>query len=184
MKNSADSKTASAYVVSKFYRVPCVWIDNFIGHKSVWVPVIGPMHDDLEHINFNPRHWHIDWRFAQEKLIPNFLVDPYARVVCKDLYGGRTHQAQTKGPEMMRRKMRREWPAYPFDKVAKAWLPNLCEAYKNHRMKGMVCPHRGIPLEGCPRDGDVVTCPGHGLRWNIKTGEMVRSSPSATDSER
>ena len=23
------------------------------------------------------------------------------------------------------------------------------------------------------RDGDVVTCPGHGLRWNVKTGELV-----------
>jgi hypothetical protein len=172
------------FEVGKFYRVPCVWINEFWGAKNIWIPVIGPMHEDADLINFKPRHWHIDWRFAPKRVVPTFPGQIYGTVLCKDLRGDAI--AETKGPELKLRKMQREWPTYPFKQVESVWLPKLREAFKGHRLKGMVCPHRGIPLQGCPQDGDVVTCPGHGLRWNIKTGELVPSpcaTPSPTSTE-
>ena len=36
-----------------------------------------------------------------------------------------------------------------------------------------VCPHRGGPLSEGPLSGDVVTCPLHGSRFNVKTGAVT-----------
>lgn len=35
------------------------------------------------------------------------------------------------------------------------------------------CPHRGGPLSEGPVDEDVVTCPWHGSRFNIKSGDVL-----------
>ncbi len=35
---------------------------------------------------------------------------------------------------------------------------------------GNTCPHRGGPLGEGELDGDVVTCPWHGWRFNVETG--------------
>jgi hypothetical protein len=72
---------------------------------------------------------------------------------------------------LRRRKCHREFPEYP--RVLAGWMNALEKSCADLTMRNMTCPHRGMPLESCPRDGDVVTCPGHGLRWNVKTGEMV-----------
>jgi nitrite reductase/ring-hydroxylating ferredoxin subunit len=40
------------------------------------------------------------------------------------------------------------------------------------------CPHAGGPLSEGPLDGDVVTCPWHGSRFDVKTGALL--APPAT----
>ena len=35
------------------------------------------------------------------------------------------------------------------------------------------CPHAGGPLSEGPLAGDVVTCPWHGSRFNVKTGAVL-----------
>ena len=35
------------------------------------------------------------------------------------------------------------------------------------------CPHRGGPLAEGPVEGDAVTCPWHGSKFNIKTGAVL-----------
>lgn len=35
------------------------------------------------------------------------------------------------------------------------------------------CPHQGGPLARGELDGDVVTCPWHAWRWNVRTGRAV-----------
>jgi nitrite reductase/ring-hydroxylating ferredoxin subunit len=35
------------------------------------------------------------------------------------------------------------------------------------------CPHRGGPLSGGPTDGEVVTCPWHGSKFNVKSGDVL-----------
>jgi 3-phenylpropionate/trans-cinnamate dioxygenase ferredoxin component len=35
------------------------------------------------------------------------------------------------------------------------------------------CNHMGGPLEKGTLEGDVVTCPLHGSKWNVKTGTLV-----------
>lgn len=42
------------------------------------------------------------------------------------------------------------------------------------------CPHAGAALSGGEADGTVVTCPGHGSRFDICTGERLRG-PADTD---
>lgn len=40
------------------------------------------------------------------------------------------------------------------------------------------CPHAGGPLAEGPLEGEVVTCPWHGSRFNVKTGAVL--GPPAT----
>ncbi len=44
------------------------------------------------------------------------------------------------------------------------------------------CPHAGAALSGGEVESGVVTCPGHGSRFDIRTGERVRG-PADTDAE-
>jgi hypothetical protein len=188
VKGVADSYF-HAYEVGKFYRVPCIKTTKrcSYGHGA-FVPIIGPEHADAEFLNFPHSHWHIDWRFASAQVFsrahwghlrPSSHV--YAVVLQRWAWGSPLYNhAFIEGDVVMKRmKCKRVLPPYPF-KDAK-WLPKLEAAFASARMTGMVCPHKGLPLEGCPLDGDVVQCPGHGLRWNIKTGELV-TSPCATNS--
>ena len=43
-----------------------------------------------------------------------------------------------------------------------------------------ICPHAGSPLSGGDLDSGVVTCPAHGSRFDVCTGERVRG-PADTD---
>ena len=37
-----------------------------------------------------------------------------------------------------------------------------------------VCNHMGGPLEKGTLDGNVVTCPLHGSKWDVRTGKLVK----------
>lgn len=39
------------------------------------------------------------------------------------------------------------------------------------------CPHRGGPLSEGEWDGDSVTCPWHGARFSLETGEQLAGPP-------
>lgn len=185
------TETAEKYAVGKSYEVPCVkairghrW-DRLFGGE--WVPVIGPEHRDGEIIGFPYLHYHIDWRFASKRLFKR-ASQRYSFVAPMDdrnVYNRVLHRwpIQNKqetmedpfhsgGIVLRRRKCQREFPDYPRDLAT--WLPALEKSCAGLTMQNMTCPHRGMPLASCPREGDVVTCPGHGLRWNVKTGELVQ----------
>ena len=73
---------------------------------------------------------------------------------------------------LIKSQLKAEYPEYP---PSVEWLRALEEAYKDQTLKpGLICPHRGAPLEGMVPDSEgSVTCPLHGLRWNIETGRMA-----------
>lgn len=55
------------------------------------------------------------------------------------------------------------------------WHKLLERAYESVKLPSCLkCPHRGMSLKNLPQDehGNVV-CNGHGLKFNLKTGEMV-----------
>lgn len=181
-----------AFEVGKFYKVPCIKTVERLkdGYRPYWcgewVPVMGPLHRDVGPVNFPWLHWHVDLRFVSAKVYAELnkvwhgspFATPLQKFSLKWETGGpqgmgeRTDDSFVDGDVVERRlKCKRQFPAYPFTKAK--WLSKLAGELKDVRMQGMVCPHRGIPLNGCPLDGDVVTCPGHGLRWNVKTGEVV-----------
>lgn len=167
-------------VVGRMYLVPCVRVEEH-GNLFVpqgWVPVTGPKHEDMEHVGFPWAHWHYDFRF---------LADRQLRVLSKHTYGhvlgavrfNLEHTAIPEvgsAPELRRMKCRRELPPYPHREVEQAWGPGLRAACADKVVTCGKCPHRGLPLESLPREPgtNVVTCPGHGLRWDLATGRLVQ----------
>ena len=79
------------------------------------------------------------------------------------------------------RRLNGEYPEYPSEFMAEHWLPELEEAYRHHRIKqSLVCPHKGGDLAGSRVVNGTVTCPLHGLRWDLRTGKLA---PRADDEE-
>lgn len=155
-------------VIGRYYRVPCVDVPMWNG----MVPVFGPLHEDREIIGFPEEHWHIDWRF-----VPSAFIDQRtSRGVVHGLVV--SWKNARGGIVMLRRKCRREmpdFPTHPHSGREVFWLRDLEANHRGARLKcGRICPHRGLPLAGCPVKDGVVVCPGHGLAWNVDTGELVR----------
>lgn len=171
----------SELTIGKFYSVPTV--HGLFGYKWDDWPVLGPAHDDQEIIGFPYVHYHYDFRF--------FNADQWAFAL---RYTGGTPNKMVMShnpdcPEtklgaiaFRRRKCAREYPRFPLPtyKGKWGWLPALIEKYKDAVVKDWICPHRGASLRGLPVDeAGCVTCPLHGLRWNIETGQMAERSRGA-----
>ncbi len=175
-------------IIGRIYLVMCVKVsiesDKYRYGHGGWVPIIGPMHDDLEYIGIRQRHYHIDWRFAnfddddcpveQARKFGRFISDMQVMSV----------------PELRRRKCQRDpgefpthLPDYSDKRIAVHFIRTLETAYRDVKLKPgcMICPHRGISLAGVTEKDGVRVCPGHGLAWRMKTGEL---SPRVTATEK
>lgn len=165
-----------AGVVGVFYRVPCVRVPfGFYGLK--WVPVIGPKHRDLD-LNVDWEHWHVDWRFVPESTLRqagSLILDgsPHGKVISNDspTFGEHSLHGQ---PEMKRRLCRRVMPDFPA-RPRPAWAAmEQAQRARCDRLKdGHTCPHRGIDLRPFAKADGTAICPGHGLRWDLRTGELL-----------
>lgn len=169
----------ATFQLGNFYDVPAVRVNVWRGFAG-WIPVVGPKHEDAEIVAFPWQHFHIDWRFASKRVLRNAISyrDPpipslaYASVVqCPDSYDRKVIE---EGPVLKRMKCKRELPTYPADRAP--WIPQLEQKFACAKLIAGKCPHRGIPVESMIRDGDVLTCPGHGLRFNATTGELMPRS--------
>lgn len=165
--------------LGRYYKVPAVLVDDWRGFTG-WIPVIGPMHEDAQIIGFPYPHFHIDWRFARldiyqsshrrdsfslrsdERFVYNWTVQ------CPNRHGERVI---LRGPEPRYMRFKRELPRFPHE--AASWMSKLTETYACAKLIDGVCPHRGIPVSAMIRNGDVLTCPGHGLKWHAITGEAI-----------
>lgn len=148
--------------LGKFYMVPCTMLA-----PTRWVPIIGPWHEDVEDVGFVAHHYHRDMRFINQSEIF------YPGQPCQDLQ----RVVTTAGPVAYRRmKMKREMPDFPtHDRkgMLVEFIGRLESRFKAHKLTCKVCPHRGMSLDGLPvKDGKVI-CNGHGLRWNVETGELA-----------
>ena len=175
MAKSPPIETATNVRVGKYYSVPCVYWNNYRFH----VPIIGPLHEDVEHINFPHAHWHIDWRFVRAYWYQSLVkykhpVPVFAVVVCQKNTVGAVSRMNTR----LKREMPEFQTAYSRDGEDKhpvPWLSSLEDAYAGSTLKpGLVCPHRGLPLAGCPVVDGAVVCPGHALKWDVTTGKLIR----------
>jgi hypothetical protein len=149
--------------VGGFYQVPCIrhsYADD--SPKRGWIPVIGPVHDDADVINFKHRHLHRDTRFTAEGL--DYLQGRLTRLTKVERVDDLRWDGTQLEYAMKRRKCRRHadcWHPVSFTKPLEA----------HHRRCRIgadgLCPHRGIPVALGHRmaDGSIV-CAGHGLRWS------------------
>lgn len=162
--------------VGRHYLVRC--IKNRANGR--WYPVLGPAHADPDLAPIaGPAaamlHYHYDARFmrlgdvgisTRRKMLARGLAVEAALLSAVHLVFSDTSLT------FRRRRCLREMPPHH------AHLPTLEETHAADTLRGAckVCPHRGIPLASLPAVDGVVTCPGHGLRWNVATGALVRGS--------
>jgi len=170
------SELTSGPIVGKYYLVPCVQTFN-----GLWWPIIGPKHEDAEYINFPHQHYHYDLRFFGARQLTYTQANNYKSLRDKGVrYALLMIALEGKlkdGITEKRLRCKRPMPSFPIAHPVTAqqttWFPKLEEAYKDKKLTCLRCPHRGLPLNGLPvKDGKVI-CPGHGLQFNIETGELV-----------
>lgn len=161
----------SPLVIGRFYSVPCI---NALVWNLGMTPIIGPLHEDKEHIGFDDMHWHIDWRFVSawqlSRLSGSGRIPVQAKVISQKNTAGQIVERRLKCKREMP-----EFPLRPYGKNVVHWLEDLETAQENSRLKcGMICPHRGLPLAGCPVNDGIVVCPAHGLAWDVESGALVK----------
>lgn len=166
-------------VIGTYYAVPCMFVEpgrcrlaSFIP-SSGWLPVLGPQHEDAEHLNFPHQHYHIDWRFVPER---NFARSSSrwssrsAMVLTSTSERLKLHGS----PVLKRRKCLREMPTFPESPGPRWAALERAQFERCSKLKpGNICPHRGIDLTPFAMADGTAICPGHGLRWNLKTGDLM-----------
>lgn len=172
--------------IGKRYWVPTVVSTLNPKHLRV-VPVVGPLHEDAEFISFPDRHWHPDRRFVSEAWLKDnernhwaVVLTPYPTNRNLGPFGGvpsKDNEPLVTLGERRLLKCKRLIDSFGHlrdREVAIPWTAKLERAYRNERLRKMICPHRGISCVGviAESDGGVV-CPGHGLKWNRESGSLM-----------
>lgn len=179
-------ETVSNPVVGQYYMVPCIFSSRcaMAGRSHYYWPVIGPWHVDAE-LDFPHWHYHFDFRFFTDKEMAiynaperNFARVQLAETIGHDDNGKKIYSAEAMMVTRRRIKMLRQMPEFPvrIDPLGprKMKFVRKAEAQCRHlRMKCMICPHRGMPLTGQPIKDGAIVCNGHGVKWNVETGEMI-----------
>lgn len=178
-------ETVSNPVVGQVYLVPCIFSGNcaMAGRSHHYWPIIGPWHEDVS-LGFEHWHYHFDFRFFTDMEMASYNTPArnFARVQLSATVGHNDNGQKIYSDEALpvsrrRMKMLRQMPEFPksLDPTGrKMEFVRKAEAQCRHlRMKCMVCPHRGMPLTGMPIKDGAIVCNGHGVKWNVETGEMI-----------
>lgn len=172
-----DIRTVDTVEAGTAYLVPTLNVRTW----KMSVPILEPEHDDIDVIRFPQTHWHIDWRFTTEAFLDHYTrvqATKHSRIVPPDqrftgLIIVRSHQGEVMTDGTVTTASltcRRQSPDFPV-----TWFTSELEnRYSQAKAKNMICPHRGINLRGQPIECGRVTCPGHGLQFDIESGELVR----------
>lgn len=160
--------TTSPPVVGQRYLVPTVFYP-WHGIRKAW-PVMGPRHEDGEHLGFYDEHYHVDIRFVS----PSDLARLTKWMDAGEVAARFPLFSQNEAPHPSRvwrsRICHRASNDYPLhNRRINQGLERLRSAYAGRRCgknaEGLlVCPHKGFVLNSLARDerGRVV-CPLHGL---------------------
>jgi hypothetical protein len=166
-------------IVGRYYLVPTV-LYPWYRDKRPW-PVFLPKHNDTEHLNFHPVHYHVDPRFVAKAVFENAAWgkrDSFAAFQGAPLsqrsYDGKDGSAPH--PDIVWRKLQCKRASIPY-RFHKEIGERLTPAFAGRQCKrartGWVCPHKNVPLGSfAPVDG-VITCPLHGLRVDATTGVVL-----------
>jgi len=168
MKNVEDAKEV---IVGKRYLVNTVEVlpeQYYHWWNGGIVPVLGLAHEDADLIGIKDRHFHIDWRFVPLKNWERGLGFLYQKN--HSMQGAVLWEYNPMGPVTRKALLcRRTHDVFPIVQFTK----QLQKTFADKKSDCRTCPHRGISLVGAPVNFGAVVCPGHGLAWNIETGELA-----------
>lgn len=170
------NKLKTEAVVGQKYIVPTIklidWI-LFLSFKGNFLPVLLPPHNDREVISGSNLHYHIDFRFVSENFFKHYMKNSAER---KAIFVFPVEEKELSYKELICRRKQItikslisdlfiDWQV--FRKIEK-----LCE---KRIMKAMICPHKGTNLNSCEIINDCVQCPMHGLKWDVKSGNLIKN---------
>lgn len=166
---------AKEVLVGAQYWVPGIEASLWAGAQSRWWPVLGQPHHDGDYIKARGRHFHFDVRFLPDDLFPLSVNGGQAKVVTpQDMMVKIKVCGVTPHPIIWQEAAcYRQMPDFPS--WLAPWACDLAAGYKDATvLEGNLCPHQRFCLNGLPQDAaGNVTCPGHGLRWNLQTGRAA-----------
>jgi len=135
-------------------------------------PVFSDFHKDNKQDNLlEEEHYHIDWRFMEEK-----YVEEHRKHNQKLSNKWKNTNAEYYSPIMKREmigEVYKEWMYLRDFDIPEIDNSSLRIRLKRSRMRNFICPHHGTNLKSCKAINNVLVCPQHGLKWNVKTGELV-----------
>ena len=180
-------------IVGQTYLVPCVF-----GHYSYlgkvkdmdqWWPILRPSHEDSKYVEQTrtiwkknieveemyyeadptmSHHYHIDPRFAPASM---YTRDEQER---QDWHNTVTIESAVEWQEL---KCVRDMPTQVlYESLGKQFV----EDHKDKKLKCMRCPHKGMILSSIPDIDGIITCPGHGLKFDSKTNQCITGDDDVT----
>lgn len=175
-------------VVGRKYLVPGIvypffqpWRHENKKERWWWWPVLGPRHNDAEHLNFEPWHYHVDDRFIDRRherriraIQYRVDVEPIKLTIAGHPLNHRNYPDHPDIEWRVRvcRRDRMDHPVTDGSLKGQGAFAHLfahyhgCEAPLN--ADGVrICPHKGAPLSSIAPDAQgFVTCPLHGLKFD------------------
>ena len=194
-KRGLSVADAASWKVGRIYDVQVVRA-NWCRIRADW-PVLGPRHEDADHLDFPYQHWHLDGRFVSAALWRKVKTEGFVRspMLSSPLDAwiatlmlpvmheppqpsdswGPSEPLGTQQLRMIRHSPPDMWSHLSSTNFKLSGLARLTKAYRDAKLvNGTICPHRGADLRGMKPDADgCVRCPLHSLRWNLKTGRLA-----------
>lgn len=188
-------------VVGQKYPVLCVLVHlvysyfpissmEELSSEDMWVPIYGPPHKDLHVLKVGspgPTHYHVDTRFLTKaqaakldsaknrnmNICARIIMDRSRDKVLPEMqFEVKELECVATQPVMAARTVNDFTNESAYQTYCR-FTSCLENDFAGAKMVNMVCPHQGMSLSGCPVVGGLVQCPLHGLKWNIKTGNLV-----------
>lgn len=183
--------------IGETYLVPCIRAASFapmeastlalcVAEDGEFMPVIGTKHNDARYGFGAVTHYHFDYRFLRQGLMDwidlrrSGLTGPPESPLDWVLPEQALHEDFAHLEPMV---CLREMPEHEFFHNSNVWL--LQPHFKDKRIdpKDPMCAHHKVCLASLKAKDGAVTCPAHGLRWNLKSGELI-PHPKPTETEK
>lgn len=150
-------------IIGEHYLVRCVLV------KGIWRPVFDKSHCDNPKHALPEEHYHQDWRFVLEEHI---LAQ---RLVFSDISLHTSKNVEYYAPIMKSNVEDEQYKEREYFRHFEKFYGflQLRADFKKAKMKNMICPHHKTNLKSCRIINGIVQCPQHGLKWNVKTGDLL-----------
>lgn len=161
------------------YLVPCFF--PFLGTmRPKWYPILltESTHTDPD-LGVTVEHLHYDSRFIAYKDLLIKDGQPYIASVVVGLPAHHTWGQMEESSMIVwkKRTCYRKEQVFPQPQFERLVTGRIKDQYAHARMENMTCPHRGTCMKGhlvkSINGKQGVTCPAHGLAWDIETGFLI-----------